>query len=410
VLERALTLAREGLAARPPVLPPTALAPVLRFRRLPRAALDTVAQVLDHDEEFRAWVAERATEAEVGRAGLLWLRRDEGWAEGFARYLDDDPADRDRGAAEGHDALDPRQLQRRLEGAQRAAERATARIADHEREAAQLQVQTREARDARRASERERDRLRREVDRLTVARDELAEALARAEQTLVRRGEERRRLRERIEELEASGDTAQLRREALEGSRLARAIAAALRDGAGDADALAARLEARLEWRPRTDAAARGSRRSPLGLPGGLVDSSPEAARWLLSRPAAIALVDGYNVTIGRWGHEPIAHQRDRLVALLGTLAARHPGLEVHAVFDGADVVAPVASVAAPRGVQVRFTDPDTEADDELLALVDRLPPERPVIVVSDDRRVREGSRRRGANVVGADQLLAVAG
>jgi hypothetical protein len=58
--------------------------------------------------------------------------------------------------------------------------------------------------------------------------------------------------------------------------------------------------------------------------------------------------------------------------------------------------------------VQVRFTPPTVEADDEILALLGALPPERAVTVASSDRRVADGARRRGASVVSAPQLLDV--
>jgi len=60
--------------------------------------------------------------------------------------------------------------------------------------------------------------------------------------------------------------------------------------------------------------------------------------------------------------------------------------------------------------VQVRFTPPEIEADDELLALVDAMPPTRPMVVASSDRRVADGARRRGANIISSAQLLSVLG
>ncbi|MEL7210239.1 MAG: DUF429 domain-containing protein, partial [Actinomycetota bacterium] len=45
-------------------------------------------------------------------------------------------------------------------------------------------------------------------------------------------------------------------------------------------------------------------------------------------------------------------------------------------------------------------------ADDDILDAVDRHPPDRPVTVVSDDRRVQDGARERGANVVPSTALL----
>ena len=52
----------------------------------------------------------------------------------------------------------------------------------------------------------------------------------------------------------------------------------------------------------------------------------------------------------------------------------------------------------------------EVEADDVLLDLVEGLEPARPVVVVSNDRRVRSGARRRGANVLASDQLVVLLG
>src|SRR5690606_19725106 len=119
---------------------------------------------------------------------------------------------------------------------------------------------------------------------------------------------------------------------------------------------------------------------------------------------------DGYNVSMKAWPDVDIAEQRVRLEGVLADLAARTPTLTIEVVFDGAEVV-PLARAVGRRvhNVTVRFTAPDVEADDELLEQVDRLPHDRVVIAASDDRRVRDGARRRGANVLRCAQLLAVA-
>jgi rRNA-processing protein FCF1 len=82
----------------------------------------------------------------------------------------------------------------------------------------------------------------------------------------------------------------------------------------------------------------------------------------------------------------------------------------VDLVFDSAEVL-PLSRTGArrARGITVRFTAPDVEADDALLELADRYPPHRPVIVASNDRRVRDGARERGANVLSAAQLAMIA-
>jgi predicted RNA-binding protein with PIN domain len=149
-------------------------------------------------------------------------------------------------------------------------------------------------------------------------------------------------------------------------------------------------------------------RRRALRMPRGLVDDSPEAAAWLVSeRP--VLLVDGYNVSMTAWPDATIAEQRMRLARLLADLAARSPGISIELVFDGDGSDPATTALPARSGLNVRFTDVDVEADDELLAMIGRYPVTRPVVVASTDRRVREGARQRGANVLSSHQLLAVA-
>ena len=141
----------------------------------------------------------------------------------------------------------------------------------------------------------------------------------------------------------------------------------------------------------------------------GVFDDTSEAALHLLRTPGTTLAVDGYNVSLAGWPTLALSAQRRRLVDALDALAAR-TRCAVVVVFDGADVGAGLPGESRPRGVQVRFTPPDVEADDELLALVDALPPTRPMVVASSDRRVVDGTRRRGANVISSAQLLSVLG
>jgi rRNA-processing protein FCF1 len=55
--------------------------------------------------------------------------------------------------------------------------------------------------------------------------------------------------------------------------------------------------------------------------------------------------------------------------------------------------------------VRVRFSPPGVEADDVIIEMAGSIPANRPVIVASSDRRVRDGARRHGANLLGARQL-----
>jgi predicted RNA-binding protein with PIN domain len=157
------------------------------------------------------------------------------------------------------------------------------------------------------------------------------------------------------------------------------------------------------------EVASTGSRprRVPVALPGGMFDDTVEAAEHLLRTPGVVLVVDGYNVTMQGWPELSGADQRRRLVVAVSDLAARTAS-QVEVVFDGAEVEPlPVPAPSRPL-VRVRFSDPGIEADDVVIDLVRSIPAATPVIVASSDKRVREGARRFGANLLHARQLVAV--
>jgi predicted RNA-binding protein with PIN domain len=117
-------------------------------------------------------------------------------------------------------------------------------------------------------------------------------------------------------------------------------------------------------------------------------------------------MVDGYNVSMLAWPDAELADQRDRLVARLEALAAR-TGVEPVVVFDGVSGLPPTSG--RPRQqVRVRFSADGVEADDEILEMVDGYPVDHPMTVVSNDRRVADGARERGANVMASTTLLQI--
>jgi predicted RNA-binding protein with PIN domain len=144
-------------------------------------------------------------------------------------------------------------------------------------------------------------------------------------------------------------------------------------------------------------------RRIPIRLRAGTMEDSAEAADQILRTPGAVLLVDGYNISHAVWWDQPIAEQRDRLVGALAELHAR-TGVEVDVVFDGAEVERGAPTSPRPA-VRVRFSPPGVEADDVIIEMAGSIPANRPVIVASSDRRVRDGARRHGANLLGARQL-----
>ena len=81
--EVAFAIAREDAEADPAVEPPGDMRSFLYLARLPRRAIAVAQQAIEDDDDFRAKVASRASEEEVGRAGYLWLHRPIGWASEF---------------------------------------------------------------------------------------------------------------------------------------------------------------------------------------------------------------------------------------------------------------------------------------------------------------------------------------
>jgi predicted RNA-binding protein with PIN domain len=138
----------------------------------------------------------------------------------------------------------------------------------------------------------------------------------------------------------------------------------------------------------------------------GVIDGSPEGVEQLLFTPQVILIADGYNISMEAWPQLDGSAQRSSLLNMLTALQARTSAL-VHVVFDG-EGTGTRPAVGAPLAVRVHFSKAEVEADDLILEMVAGLPTDQPVVVVSSDRRVQDGARRLGANVVSSGQLLAL--
>jgi predicted RNA-binding protein with PIN domain len=425
------------------VLPPSALRPYLGFAKLSPAALAAIARVVDQDDDFRARVAESVDADSVGRGGWLWLTRPLGWSDDLAAIEAEDRERRASRAADRREARDERSAARRLAATQAALTRAEAVGEERRLELDRLQRELDDMRRTRTATEARLAELETTVAELEEARAAAVRNLKDAEARLVARATELKAVKARMRELEveargrdASGAEAtpveagaaaaapaapapdlgvvarELTRAALGAESLAEGLAglAAALGEQGSAPAPSALVPEATDP-PLTGTAVRRERRTPVALPGGLLDDSVAAAEHLLRTPGAVLVVDGYNVTMTGWPDLAAAEQRRRLVALLADLAARM-STRVELVFDGAEVDTGTISVPAParQWVRVRFSAADVEADDVVLDLVAQLPASRPVIVVSSDNRVREGARRGGANLLYSRQLLDMLG
>ncbi|HEY7072561.1 MAG TPA: NYN domain-containing protein [Acidimicrobiales bacterium] len=445
-VESALAVARSGLTADPVVPPPPALRPYLGFARQTPQSLRAIARVVEGDDGFRSRVAESVDEAKVGRAGWLWLARPEGWA-GELEVLESESAARD---ADEMEAREERSATRKLAAAQAAARRSETEAEAHRSELEIVRTELAAERELRVSAEARLSALEAQVADLAAARGDAIRNLKRVEARLVDRSTEVNTLRARNRELEAATaptDVADRSTAAAAGGGPPRpadkgprpgppapageasaapdrvAIAAELGRAAEGAAAVAdglAALARLLDAAPTATgtapelAAAPGAvpgpsrvpaRRIPLVLPGGVFDDSPEAADHLLRTPGVALIVDGYNVTMTGWPELAAGEQRRKLVAALQRLAAR-TATPAEVVFDGADVDPMLVPSAARPLVRVRFSPPGVEADDVVLDLVERLPAVTPLVVASSDKRVREGAKRLGANLLHARQLL----
>ena len=456
------------------MLPPAALRPFVGFAKQTPQSLKAIARVVERDDEFRSRVADAVDEDQVGRAGWLWLTRPDGWEDELAalesaaaaRTADEQEARAERSATRRLAASQAAAQRAEAEAAARqaeidalraelAAERAqrvtgAARVAELENEVAGLTAERAEVvRNLKSVEARLVDRST-EVNALR-ARTRALEAQVRERDSggighptsrdrggATRSGPPESDTGPRAPSTTtpastpAAGAATPAPPPAAAGpdrAAIAGEIARAASGAAAVADGLAAlaRLLGASDPAPTGDLGAapgqaleEGSgtgadgpgaalRRVPISLPGGMFDDSVEAADHLLRTPGVVLIVDGYNVTMTGWPEAGAGEQRRRLVTALHDLSAR-TSTPSEVVFDGAEVDA--WSVPAPgrRLVRVRFSPPGVEADDVVIDLVERLPALTPLVVASSDKRVREGARRLGANLIHARQLLELLG
>ena len=433
-----MRVAAEGEAAVPRVPAPPALRPILGFGRLSAASYASIQRVVEDDGIFRARVAEAADEAEVGRAGWLWLHRPVDWADdpvftGGVLAGAASPADQPvAGAAPGRaDKAGAARLRKAAAEAEAARKQAAAAASTARKEAASLRAE----RDGLAARVAEAEDARREaVAKLKATEAALAEA-RRELKVLRKQGSEAQRAVVEQPSPAPPADEAPLDRTALEGAVLAAADASAALAAAVERAASLLDLPAPARGAPatpaRTDkpdklakpakaakaststkgpkAPGRGRGKRPRvlpSLPPGVFDDTPEAARHLIASKANLLVVDGYNLARAAWSGLGTEEERRRTVGLLEDVQARS-GAKVVVVFDGdSGTVAPRAS----KAVRVAFSATGETADDAIAALVAATPHSQPVVVVSSDRAVAVDARSQGAATLSSAAFLRAAG
>lgn len=407
-VEFALAVARTSGAEPGDAPPPAPIRPLLGFRGRPaERTVATVRRVLEEDPGFRDRVARALDDVDdPDPVAVLVLTRPEGWEGDLAALVERARLEHSEQRAAAEDSA----LQRRLDGVSAALGSREAELAERLAELANVRAELDRERSRRGDAERAVADRSEELAAVAAERDravrELAEArreaaVVHAELQAVR-AEPRAVLDPAVE---AARRTAldDLVRVLEELDRAAGSLRASLEppeapgDGAGAGAGLAP-SGSRPASRVRR-------RRVPLPLRRGVVEGTVEGVDQLLRAPQVVVLVDGYNLSMSAWPDLGPSEQRDQVVRLLTDLRSR-TGAEVHVVFDGGEVGERPA-VHVPLGVRTHFSPVGVEADDVLIGVVPTLPVDRPVVVVSSDRRVRDGVRPFGANLLRSAELLA---
>ena len=390
-LRLALNVAKKGQRAKPPIPAPTKVAPILKFKKISTKAKEALYETLDDDEAFRARVAESATEAKVGRIGMMFLERPDGWqnfVDTMVEAAEEPIVESTSQIARLEDAVTTAEGSRDAARSDLAEADERLRARDEEIERLRGELETAQS---------ELAKLRKTNDELSAQRQRAVGELKHTEEVMVRHVTERKRL----ETLVATMTAAQLSTNQVGGAVTNDEVRSSI-------DAMETTLG---ELREQMDS-LRGSatpeavpveRRVPLPVPHGLFDTSVEYAEYLFEIPGMTVLIDGYNVTKEADPNKDLDLQREWLLNGLAALAARGD-VAFEVVFDGADVAVPNA--AGRNGVRCRFTTADIEADDEIIAMVAAMDRTKPVTVVSSDKRVRTGATLGGANVLHSRQLI----
>lgn len=368
------------VAGRPLPLPPPLSASLLKG--------------IDRYDWLREKAAEAWPEADPKAAGpdqasALLLLRPPGWAARVAALAAGAGAKQAQARAEG------------LKGELRAA-RAEA-VEGKRRARAAEQEARRQAGEARRLLEAEQAAV--QAMRAGGARDESAHAaeVQREGARAARAAAERDRAMLQVAEL----------KEALVEERRARRVAEALaaeREGSGSWSGEALELAVRLDQtalmarppapRPRGPAGSRKGAR--LRLPSKVLPDRREAVDWLAGRTGpGTLIVDGYNLAFVLTGSGDPAPSREAVLMVLERLwrVARGP-LRIVVAFDSRFES---AVAEEPGFAEVRFFTGEQGADRGIIELAGEIG--GPVVVVSSDREVREGSEAAGAVAVWSEAV-----
>ena len=383
-LEAVVDYVRDIRRRRPVPPYPTRLRVLLERRRLHHNDLRVVQREVERNDAFRAAVAD-ALDDSADPIAVLWLGRPHGWEASLAAEI----ASRRNDAVEEGAAAE----KRRREAAERRADRA-----EHERDAAIAQ-----AADADTARDAATEHVAELAAQLDQARDEISRL-----RTELRHSEDRRAAAAKKEqdvraELDAERSSRrgaeQLRNDVLASQAADEVDRAELESAIRKVHEAAESLRELVVVPPAADA-----RRTPVAVPGRLTGRPVDQAAHLL-RAGASVLIDGYNVTLTHRGTLTLPEQRDWLVQRCEQLRTRW-ATDMTIVFDGDDVDG--AHQRQRRLIAVMWSPAGVDADDVIRDEIARLPSTRPIVVVTDDRAIRDDARAAGCNLVDTAAFVAV--
>ena len=358
---------------------PAHLRQLLSRPRLLKSDLRRIRKAVESDEEFRqALSASLADDADVIIS--WWINQPEGWEDLILAEVEK----RSQSGESADAAADIVREQRRRIAAEQRAKAAASAQTESEQHAAALAAEL--------------DHLRSQLIDSTAERERLEETVGTLRQDLRHTNDKLTAAQQRLAKSSASEDAStdaqrraeEVRNRALEDRSAALADLSDITGILNDLRDIGQRLEAVV---PQDQAVVT---RSPIPTPGRL-NGNPLGMTLHLLKSSATVLIDGYNVTKGRWPQVSLEEQRELLVAATDTLASRF-GTDFIVVFDGADIAG--AHRERRSIIRVMYSPSGVSADDVIRDEVRGIPVQRPVVVVTDDQEIQRDVRHMGANIV----------
>lgn len=438
-LEFAWSFAKQRCQNPPFDPPPTPLKPLMGFVKLPPTALKVVKRTLDQDERFRELLAQNVTDDEIGHLSWLYITRPKDWEEELLLLV---KSNQQKSLIENENKLE-NSARQQLKGAQLALQKSLLKL---EKASNQVQALRNDLAQQRKETQKARSQTAQLLAEVEKAKDNYQQLqsqfsdfmsqkqhLETEKKNLAREKKELHLFKKQLLKFESDLKAKHLFLQNQQKSSslksnldvdfsLLKSLAINAAKANEELYSWVEKLEQNHQlstsqgldddfnsvFKEKTNPTivSRASSRSKNKpkLPPGLRDDSKEAAEFLTRLANVKVLVDGYNITKNKWPNLPIRTQRQRLEDVLEAIALR-TGADIEIIFDGDDVFVP-PSRTPRRRVKVRFSSAGVEADDLIIEQVGQMVSNRPVVVVSNDRRVVQNCIAQGAASVSNEQFL----